>query len=146
MRLFQYFFDKLIKHYNIDREKLNIQLYDWIKKIGETDKSKSDFIWSTMQSISIEIAKKYSNENELYINLRKIYCDMFEFLINEKRNVAHITKMISYCDLMTSRNKDFEIDAYIIGMKDCNEAKKHDGERLSIEDAITISTYTIQKL
>ena len=120
----------------LEEDEFDKAYFEWIKKFGESNQSKRDFLWSVFQRLNIGIAKKFGVSIETYQYQRELYLIMLSFLVEENRNTKHIRKSIHFCDLMKADLSDYKQEVEFIATKCCEECDKINGQIIPLEEAI----------
>jgi hypothetical protein len=135
-----YLFDKyketLLSKFGVVEKSFEEGLIFWIQEYGDTEKTRSDFVWSVFNLILENIGETFKSEEDLYSRQRGLYLEMWHFLIDEKRDFYHIKKQLLFCDLKIQEHSDWESEVFLIANKCCPECGKGDTLSMLLREAI----------
>ena len=135
-----YIFDKykaiLVSKFGVVQKSLEEGQVIWFKKYGDTEKTRSDFIWSVFNLVLENIGETFTSEEDLYRRQKDAYLEMWYFLIEEKKDFSHIKKQLLFCDLKIQEQSDWESEVVFIANKCCPECGKNDTLSMLLREAI----------
>lgn len=137
---FHHYYNELfLEEYCYPPDHLQKEYREWILKFGESQRSKSDFIWSMFNVFLRRLAKKVQSEHELYSYQRKITLDMIRFRIDEGKSgkqLYYLRRKINLTDLHLATLTGCEVDVIILGCQDCKESQELRERVFTIEEAL----------
>lgn len=113
--------------------------YESRKQLVQANNSYSnevDFIWGLLNEMLQSIALNVTTLTDLYQKQRRVYLVMWQILVAENRNAAHIKKQLAYCDLMAVNELHLKMEVSIVIPPDCPESAKWDNKKIPLEQAI----------
>ncbi len=126
----------LIAKFGVVEKSIEEGMVFWFNKYGDTEKTRSDFIWSVFNLVLENIGETFSSEEDLYRRQKEVYFEMWHFLSDEGKDFSHIRKQIHFCDLKIHDQSDWESEVTFIATKCCPECEKNNELTMPIEEAI----------
>ena len=139
----------LITKFGVLEKTIEEGMVVWLNKYGDTEKTRSDFIWSVFNLVLENIGETFTNEDDLYHRQRDVYWDMIKLLIDEGRDTTHLRRVITLVELKNMEFKEnnslFESELIISGTNCCEECDKIDGIKTTIEKELNIQLLPYSK-
>jgi hypothetical protein len=133
---FEKFKNGLIKIY-LEEANYNQNLSEWIEKHGNTEQSRKDFLWHVYQTLLSSVAKDYSHDLKLMYDIqRKLYSEMFLFLIAEDKNRTVAQQGINHCDIQKAALSELKMDGIIMGGNRCELTKQINQKTYPLKDLL----------
>ncbi len=139
----------LITKFGVVEKSIEEGMVVWFNKYGDTEKTRSDFLWSVFNLVLQNIGATFKSAEDLYKRQKDVYWEMVKMLIDEGKNTTHIRKEITLIDLREMESKEnaslFESELIICGANCCEECDKIDGRKTTIEKELDIQLLPYSK-
>lgn len=98
--------------------------------------NEADFIWGLLNEMLQSIAVNVTALKDLYQKQRRVYLVMWQMLLAENRDTAHVKKQLVRCDLMAAKEYGLKMEVSIVASMCCAECTKWDDKKMSLDQAI----------
>lgn len=109
-------------------------LVEAINKLGDTEQTRKDYIWGSLNQLLVDIAKQYQHiPQTMYIKLGQVYWELRMFLVEEEKDPNPIIKLMHQCTLNGYTFGGLKMKIEVLGGNRCPQAKQIDGKKYPLE-------------